>query len=666
VRTFGIKAGLLACLALLLPGSALAAQPPPAASRLPAIETAAVSPDGARLAYIGGAADDRVIFIAPLDDGGQPLTIRPGAVNVKGLRWAGSRHLLVQIAVYISDSNLGAGAKTPYTYRRDLIVDVTTGQVAGQLLRDINWSRFALDTPVLAVVDGERPYAVVQGLDVSPDALQAGMLNYIPKKGDDIVPALWRVDVATGKGRPVERGARQTYGYETDLMGEARLRWDYDDLAHTVTLKGRRKGAVGWTLIDTAPVEAPNFHVLGYSDPEDAVYLRRFADGASRVVRRRLVDGAEADVGPAQPSAHAGLLWDPYRGGPVAIVTGEERPLYQWLDPELAAIHGRLSKAFAGKDVSLASWSRDRARFVILTDAPGSPPAWFLYDVKTRQASSIGEAYPELAGVPLGTSRWITYAAGDGLKIPAYLTLPAPRVDGASPPLVVLPHGGPAARDAYGFDWVAQFLASRGYAVLQPQFRGSFGFGDAFERAGYGQWAGRMQTDLVDGAAATAGYGVDSKRVCIMGLGYGGHAALAGAAFRPEAFRCAVSVNGLSDLTLAVGDSRRDYAQEAALLVYWRERVGDRNIDSAGLTAASPARRLGGQASPILLMQSELDTVVSVDQGRTMARAMAVSGQAGELILLPGDDHDLSRSRNRQRVLDETEAFLAKYLPVAP
>jgi dipeptidyl aminopeptidase/acylaminoacyl peptidase len=161
----------------------------------------------------------------------------------------------------------------------------------------------------------------------------------------------------------------------------------------------------------------------------------------------------------------------------------------------------------------------------------------------------VGQQYPQLAEVPLGTVEEINYAARDGYAVPAYLTLPA-GMEAKKLPLVVLPHGGPRARDSgRDFDWWSQFMASRGYAVLQPQFRGSTGFGQKHELAGYRQWGKLMQNDVTDGVRKLIADGtVDAERVCIVGASYGGYAALAGAAFTPELYRCSVSVAGVSDL----------------------------------------------------------------------------------------------------------------------
>jgi dipeptidyl aminopeptidase/acylaminoacyl peptidase len=664
------RAVLGLCALTLAAAAPLAAQaqskPPVAAfARLPAIQMAEISPDGQRLAYLGGSADDRVIFITPID-GGAPVTIRPGKVNVKSVRWAGSRHVLVGVAMYDADTEYGEGAPTPYTYHRDLLIDATSGQVKGQVLAEANWTRLALSIPVLAAVDGDKPYIVVQGLDLASDITQGNSLTILKKKGDDIVPALWKVDLTSGKGRMLERAGRQTRRFETDLIGESRVRWDYDDVRNVETLLARKKGAIGWKPVASWPVDDPAFDYLGYSDPDDALIIRLNDNGVSRLVKRPLDGGPDVDLVPGLASAHAQVVWDLDRSVPIAVVTGDERSKAQWLDPELGAVHTRLAKALAGKQVSLESWSRDRSRLIVMAEATDSPPVWYLYDTKTKQASLIADSYPELAGATFGKTQWITYAARDGLKIPAYLTLPVSRADGRKPPLVVLPHGGPASRDDYGFDWIVQFLASRGYAVLQPQFRGSAGFGDAFELAGHGEWGGKMQTDLLDGVTAAAGYGVDSANACIVGLSYGGYAAMSGAVFHPEVYRCAVSVSGVSDLPLWIGTTRRSYGEESSALAYWRTAIGDPRTAGAAMTAASPARRLGARASPILLLHGEIDTTVPLEQGRVMERALNGIGQTGPLIILAEDDHYLSKTASRVKFLSETEAFLGKHLPVAP
>jgi dipeptidyl aminopeptidase/acylaminoacyl peptidase len=246
------------------------------------------------------------------------------------------------------------------------------------------------------------------------------------------------------------------------------------------------------------------------------------------------------------------------------------------------------------------------------------------------------------------------YAAGDGLHIPAYLTLP-PGKPPHNLPLVVVPHGGPDDRDDMTFDFIRQFLANRGYAVLQPQFRGSRGFGRAFTRAGFGQWGLRVQDDISDGVRKTIADGVaDPRRICIFGASYGGYAALAGATLTPDLYACVASLAGPSNLEDMLDYSRDQFGRETK--DYWMARIGE---DSAHRDAASPALHADRVKAPVLLLHSELDITVPISQSETMEKALEKAGKKVEFVRLPGDDHYMALEQTRLRVLQELEKFLA-------
>lgn len=355
------------------------------------------------------------------------------------------------------------------------------------------------------------------------------------------------------------------------------------------------------------------------------------------------------------------------RPAPEVTVTGSERLVFHWADPLLDGAQTRLSATFAGRDVRLADWSGDRTRIVARVTAPASPLAWYLYDGRTRQASALGESYPELAGAVLGTTRWITYRARDGLEIPAYLTLPPDTAPGARPPLIVMPHDGPVSRDDAVFDWWVQALATRGYAVLQPQFRGSSGLGRAFVAAGVGEWGGKMQSDLVDGVQALVEQGLaDPTRVAIVGAGYGGYAAQYGAVVYPAVYRCAVSVNGVSNLGLLLGLQERVHGRDESLTLALEVMLGDPKVDGAAFRKASPVFQVSRQAAPLLLIHADEDTTVPIDQSRAMQRALKGIGKPADLVVLAGDDHYLSSTASRLTMLESMFGFLGRCLPVGP
>jgi dipeptidyl aminopeptidase/acylaminoacyl peptidase len=252
------------------------------------------------------------------------------------------------------------------------------------------------------------------------------------------------------------------------------------------------------------------------------------------------------------------------------------------------------------------------------------------------------------------------YKARDGLDIPAYITLP-PGKPLNKLPLIVMPHGGPDARDRIGFDWMAQFFANRGYAVLQPNFRGSWGYGHKFTDAGQLQWGLKMEDDLTDGVKKLVADGmVDPKRVCIVGASYGGYAALAGATLTPDVYACAISFAGVSDLPKMLAQERARYGKDSQTVSFWTTRIGSPFDDSEQLRATSPARHADQVRCPVLLLHGEGDTTVPIEQSEIMNDALKSAGKQVEFIRFPGEDHYMNLADTRIRFLKETEAFVKK------
>ncbi len=620
-----------------------------------------MSPGGDQLAILGGAAAARTVRFATIDKPGE-VQLQLGDVQTMGVRWVGENYLLVHAAYWQS-----IGPRNAYRFERNVVVD-NKGKVVSTLLEGDSPSAYALSQPVLGVVDGDKPKAMVLGLDQVVDNGEGSLGTRLVRKEvlKPLVWTLWRVDVAKGRGNIAERGSADTKRWSVDAQGEARIRIDEDIISHKVSIYARAKGQKQWRPL--ANVDREDGY-LGYSDAEDAAFMvRKSADGVSQIIRVRLAGGEPEVVGKSVTNQDVALLRDGHLTTPVAIYSGAERPVYEWLDPQLGSVHAALSRAFKGADVLLTGWSKDRTRFVVRVTSPSTPAAWYLFDKTRKELSPLGEEYPELKDQALGQTRWLTYKARDGLEIPAYLTLPpgAP-ASGGKLPLIVMPHGGPASRDTFDFDWWAQFLATRGYAVLQPQFRGSSGFGDAFEKAGEREWGGKIQTDLLDGVAKLAADGVvDPSRVCVVGSSFGGYSALAGATLHPEAYRCAVSVNGVSDLPQSLGETVTAYGKDSGSFRYWRQVMGSTASDPTALTSISPARRVSKATPPVLLVWGERDTTVLPAQSERMRDAMQAAGRPVETLALEKDDHYLTNSASRTQVLEATEKFLAKHLPVKP
>ncbi|MFC3080285.1 alpha/beta hydrolase family protein [Phenylobacterium terrae] len=639
--------------------AAQAKEPPPLAAfgRLPAVESVDISPDGKRLALLGGPAGARTLAIATIDGPTSP-PIRLGDVDAISADWVGNDHVLVRVARWEQVDGKA--------YRMERNIAFTAqGQLMSTLLSTDEASSFAVEHPQVALFH-EPPRALVLGLAWSMGPSR-GFDTYAARKGVDspFVRALWSVDPATGKGRAVERGGYDTWGWDVDLSGEPRVRYDVDEISRAFSIHVRGKGQNRWTVLERGEDIDAAMGYIGYSDPDDGVYLREAVQGGERVVLKKLSDGSVTPLGEPTPGATPYLLTDPYRGAAVAVVGGAERPEVQWLDAELGQVHALLSRAFKDRHVSLHDWSRDRSRFIVRVDGPGAPPAWMLYDKAAKSVSPLGEEYPELEGVELGATRWITYKARDGLEIGAYLTLPPASLGVARAPLIVMPHGGPGSRDEYAFDFLTQFLASRGYAVLRPQFRGSTGFGRAFYEAGRAEWGGKMQTDLLDGVAAVRPLAeVDAERSCIVGWSFGGYAALAGVSLHPGAYRCAASVAGISDLKLLLAQQGGTYGRASASFHSLRRMLARNGPNSPELVTTSPLRQVANIQAPVLLVHGGQDTIVEPVQSAAMRDALKAAGKPVEHLLLPDDDHYLRRPTSRTQLLTALESFLAKNLPV--
>lgn len=245
----------------------------------------------------------------------------------------------------------------------------------------------------------------------------------------------------------------------------------------------------------------------------------------------------------------------------------------------------------------------------------------------------------------------------DGLKIPLLLTLPSTTLK--SLPAILMPHGGPESYDKVSFDWLAQYFSSRGFLVIQPQFRGSDGFGAEFILKGRGEWGRKMQHDLTDAVKALikSEY-VDANRICIVGASYGGYAALAGAAFTPKLYQCAISINGVADVDQMLKDEKSEYGSDHWVLSYWQESIINGTIAEKHLEEISPITHVNNIQIPILLIHGEYDEVVPFSQSENMYEELKDAGKQVKFVELNKGDHHLSNAINRMEALKAIDKFI--------
>jgi dipeptidyl aminopeptidase/acylaminoacyl peptidase len=649
----GLLAGVLLCVA------ARAEAPPiPAAAfaALPQVSDVVLSPDGQLLAWCDRSGPDAkvVAFDLAAKTYKRTLPVDP-TLKVRSLLWADSGTLLVELSQaqdrLISNPNV-------YEMYRTMAVDIASGQ--SRLLLMGEGEKAMVTAANLVAWHTTQPHTVVMATDdytANAERSEIGT-RLVDTRGDSgWIRELFRVDTRTGKGTVIDAGDQYSDQWAVDEQGEPVARSEWRPAQSQFLIEVKHGG--GWQRIFEGSSE---LRLWGLSaDGKSVIVTGAGKDGRFGVSTVALDGSGSKDLVP--DSDVIGISLDSFSGLPVAAELGGLEPQIRWLDDAAKLRHESLARAFGGREIVVSSRSEDGSRLVVRTEGPSNPPVYYMVDFKTHRADIVGESYPGLDGAKLGTVRSITYQARDGATIPAFLTLPP----GASPkslPMVVLPHGGPAAHDDPGFDWLSQFLAVRGYAVLRPQFRGSTGYGAAFERAGERQWGGLMQDDVTDGVQAMIAQGIaDPRRVCIVGASYGGYAALAGVAFTPALYACAVSIDGLSDLPAFLTyeqQSHKAYGSESDAAIAWEREIGSPSEQS--VIDHSPVNSADKIRVPVLLLHATDDSVVPIEQSQEMADALARLGKPVTFDKLPGDDHWLSRPGTRLTVLQDIDQFLHQYL----
>ena len=622
--------------------TAAAAQPAPveAYAALPAVEAVSVSPDGATLAYIRRSPDGDAV-IAQARTGEALVTIDVSDRVARGVFWASPDHVVIESTVQ---------EKLAYTsavqdYVQLDIVNVRTRRVARALR--------SADKAILTASFGPATVGTWRGQPVM-------FLRTITVENSAYTYDVYRVDLDDGRGRLHQTGAEDTSGYVIRPDGEIVARTTYDDVTGVWRLLARRGGNWAELMSRRSLLDRPA--LLGFGRSDDTVLLSEDREDGPVLVEISLADGSEVMQ---HDNSGADSIVRDGAGRMVGIARQGLTRSYSLFDPAHQANWDRLVQGLAGRELFLTDGDDDLSVMVFRAEGAGEPGATYLFDAERQSVNLIAREYPALAPGDVAEVSAVRYTAGDGMELIGYLTKPGGR-EPRNLPLIVLPHGGPAARDKAGFDWWSQALASRGYAVFQPQFRGSDGFGQTLLEAGYGEWGRKMQSDLSDGVKYLADAGmIDPSRVCIVGASYGGYAALAGMTLDKDVYRCAVSVAGVSDLPEFLAVERRQGGRSRFNegLRFWQRFMGVTSDTDPSLAERSPARLASQIEGPVLLIHGRADTVVPFEQSEIMEAAMRQARKDVELVALDGEDHYMTFPATRLRMLTETIDFLEEHNP---
>jgi dipeptidyl aminopeptidase/acylaminoacyl peptidase len=552
--------------------------------------------------------------------------------------------------------------------------------------RDVGWFTWAGDKRVLlssvtqfTVLDLVIRYEVVYLVDVDTGETKligggADELVYVDRTGDFVLLAkqrgsssdreVWRVWL-DGSGHADELVATQrgVWHWLADDSGVVRVGLDPDgrkvkfwyragaqDAFRTIARIGPDDTDELWDVARL--VSGTDEGLVLEPGPSGRMALRRF-NYATRAVGDVVYENPDWDLEDFQVDDD---------GKPLAVQFTDDATHVVWLDPAMARLQRNFERALGTDQAFIAGRSRDGSRLLVGGASASNPGEWYVYTPATRELKAFAQMRPEIDPALLAPVKPVEYAARDGTMIRAYLTLPPGR-EAKGLPLIVMPHGGPYfIRDKLAYSDEVQLLANRGYAVLQPNYRGSGGYGEAFETLGKGEIGRRMQDDLDDAMDWAVAQGVaDAKRVCLVGESYGGYAALWGVIRNPERYRCAASFAGVTEWDKQLKYDEDFFTREGRR--NWRERIrgADRGFD---LDSVSPARQAAQLTRPVLLVHGQQDSNVPFSQFEAMRNAMRRAHiEGGEFVVLEKSGHGFADAADEKAWYDALVAFLAKNNP---
>jgi len=635
LRSLTILIGLLASAAVAQTEAPSSEIPSAMFARQPLLRQPLLSPDGQKIVARTSRGGKEAILIYTLATGESDSFMAGDEGEIAWYRWAGDGRILFSLARTI-----------PYFGDEARMTRLTVYDVASKQLSYLGRKVQGLEGDDVLFVDPAGAYLLMQ--------LQKTIYDW---------PAVFRVDIATGEMDEVVKAQQPIWEWYADNSGTVRAGVGF--LERNWIMVYRKSESEKFRRVGKARYddEQASFELLRFNRESDQGYALsnektgRYAlykyDFATRELGELVYENDKYDIADADLSRD-GLSIESVR-------FTDDRDRVVWFEPGMKAHQAQIDAALKERQSRLINRSSDGTRMLLWVGSSNDPGSYYLYQTDQGVMRRIAVLNEDLPARKLSVTRPVEYTARDGLAISAYLTLPRGRPERGLP-LIIMPHGGPYdVRDKLGFDAEVQFLANRGYAVFQPNFRGSGGYGRDFYAKGEGQMGRAMQDDLDDGMDWLVKQGlVDPKRVCIVGASYGGYAALWGATRNPDRYRCAASFAGVTDF-------RRQLKYDITYLISkkyrknWREKV--RGGEDFDLDTISPLRQVQSLRIPVLLAHGKQDKTVPFKQSSLYADALRKASKPFEFKFYETEGHGFADSANFKDWLDRLEAFLDKHNP---
>lgn len=617
---------------------------------LPEFSQAALSPDGSMVAFrkVDGSADYLVVYSLAKKKVLKQLGLTE--INPQTIYFLSNNHVVIRVA----DTRYVVGTGEEYEFSAAYVLNIDTGNVE-QLLRpgDRIYSRQTELGSLVGITKDKKHVFMSAFIDPKHVRSASSQVSSGP-----FFKALMKVELASPNGPTRERkGSKDTIDYFVDRNGEVRVEERYADVAneHSIwALAGKE-----WEKIYSEVADLRTKSFVGMAADGQSVVFSAYADGGRRqYYEMGLNNGEIKDLGLNRADADVEALLTDINRTVLGVRFAGFKPSYTFFDKKIEKRMSAILSKFSNNSVDLMDWSGDWKKLLIRVSGPSASGDYYLVDHK-ENFIFLGSERSNITAADINPITTITITAQDGLKIPTLITIPRSSVgDLKNLPMVMFPHGGPRAYDRIEFNWISQALSNEGYMVVQPQFRGSAGFGWDFIEAGDGEWGKKMQQDITDAVNFMVEKGIaDKNRICIAGGSYGGYAALAGGAFTPELYRCIVSFNGVTDLPAFLANKKYDFGGYSEVITYFDEVIA-KGGGKDTLEAISPVNFAENFQAPVLLIHGDHDRNVRIDQSKRMADSLKKAGKSYDFISLKDENHYIDRADSRENLLHKLIAFI--------
>ncbi|WP_017446982.1 alpha/beta hydrolase family protein [Gayadomonas joobiniege] len=626
-----------------LPLKAAITPPVAAYSYLPETDMFRISPDAKYLAFRHAKNGQNRYVVNSLETGKRAGSINIGDLDPKDIYFIDNNRIIFVVSEFRNFLDYIDGKDH---YSSAYIYEIKSGEVRPLLV------------PGYGIYKGQTGLGRLLGL--SEDKNYAYMPAYVGGAFEDPTYNLLQIDL-TKKRKPktIERGTYDTRDYFVNNKGELIAREQFNSQKGVHSIEALVDGE--WKLIFYDQTRLRSHAFVGLTPDFKSLVVLRAHNDRRTYYTMSLHDGTFSQ--PRFVKAGKGVSHVMSNAQRVVYGVAYEgfKPTYEFFDANLSKNIRNIQKQFPQNSVRIVDHSQDWKHIILHIE--GNEFAGDYVLLSNGKAQHIVADRPQIGMDLINPVSILFYNASDGLKIPTLLTRPKHEKSGKRP-LIVMPHGGPRSHDTFGFDYMAQFLANRGYMVIQPQFRGSSGFGFRFANKGYGEWGQKMQSDLNDAVNfAVTKHNADPERVCMVGWSYGGYAALLGAALNSDIYRCVVSINGVSDLVEMLSYLEERHGEDHEITYYWKSTITKHISSEKEVAKISPINHIENFNVPVLLFHAKDDLIVPPVQSENIYDALLDAGKKVELIQLDQEGHSINNNNaSRFVVLKKIESFLKQHL----